>query len=68
MQGLPDIGLGNKLIDEAKTTQCKSKNRQARLYQTKIFCSTKEMYRIGENICKPYTRKWLISKIYEKLL
>ena len=64
MQGLRNIGLGNKLIDEAKTTHCKSKNRQARLYQIKIFCSTKEMYRTGENICRPYTRKWLISKIY----
>ena len=42
MQGLPDISLSNMLIGEAKTTHCKRRKRQARLHQTKIFCSTKE--------------------------
>ena len=42
MQGLRNIGLGNKLIDEAKTTHCKSKNRQARFIKLKSFAQQRK--------------------------
>ena len=42
----------------------------------KGFCMAKdiikkpkrETYEMGENICKPYNRKWLMSKICKKFI
>ena len=28
----------------------------------------RETYEMGENICKPYNRKWLMSKICKKFI